>query len=266
MAKNVVLPAIVLAIIGIALVVLAVVAISLFALPGWIGLVALGAWLIIACIYVLLVPKPEQNTDPLAGILDDPAERSPVIDRLLAVALSIVLFLAFRSLAFQAEVVAGHSMLPGFRDGQVFVISKFAYGYGRYSFPLGLVDFEGRLLGKTPGLGDVIVYRNVETDQDAISRVMGKENDQIELSNGTLRINGKPAQVEDGEQMNPNVRRETLPNGVDYPIRSNPSLSNGRTYRVPAGNVLVMGDNRQLAAPTVVPLKTVIGRVAFQLR
>ncbi|GLH79860.1 hypothetical protein SSBR45G_47690 [Bradyrhizobium sp. SSBR45G] len=266
MAKNVVFPAVVLAIIGIALVVLAVLAISVFRLPRWIGLVALVVWLIIHCVYLLFLPRPKQNTDLLAEILDEPAKTSPVIERVMAIMLSIVLFIAFRSLVFQPEVVAGPSMLPGLHDGQAFFISKSAYGYGRYSFPLGIVDFDGRFLAAKPELGDVIVYRNSTTAEDAIGRVVGLENDQIEIANGFVRVNGTPAQLEDGGHMNPNIRRETLPNGVGYDVRFNGTMSNVPAYRVASGKVLVIGDNRERSAPTVVPLQTIIGKVAFQPR
>jgi len=264
--KNIVLPAIILAVVGVALVLVSLFAISIFALPSSTGIAAVGVWLVIDVVYLVLAPRKKRNANPLADIVDDRIEASPFVSRVLAVMLSFVLFVAFRSLAFQPGVVAGNSMLPGLHDRQVFVISKFAYGYGRFSFPLGIINFEGRIFGTMPQAGDVIVYRNLMTGGDAISRVIGAENDEFELTKGIVRINGRPAQLEDGTHMNPKIRRETLPNGVGYDVLFNPSLSNGRAYRAPSGAILVMGDNREMAAPTIVSVQDIVGRVELLLR
>src|SRR3954452_2687025 len=89
----------------------------------------------------------------------------------------LLLFLA--ALALRTFVVApfsipSGSMLPRLYIGDYLFVSKWSYGYSRYSFPFGLFGFEGRLLGGLPERGDVVVFRHPgNPNEDVVKRVIG---------------------------------------------------------------------------------------------
>src|SRR3954447_6950061 len=73
----------------------------------------------------------------------------------------LLLFLA--ALALRTFIVApfsipSGSMLPRLYIGDYLFVSKWSYGFSRYSFPFGILNFQGRLLGGLPARGDVVVF------------------------------------------------------------------------------------------------------------
>ena len=98
--------------------------------------------------------------------------------------------LAFRSLLFEPFNIPSGSMRPTLLVGDYLFVSKYSYGYSRYSFPLGLVPFSGRFLGAEPERGDVAVFRQPTNDNISfIKRVVGLPGDQIQVRQGILYIN-----------------------------------------------------------------------------
>ena len=85
-------------------------------------------------------------------------------------------------------------MLPTLYIGDYLAVSKWPYGYSRYSFPLGLPSFEGRLLGRLPRRGDVVVFRHPSEDADLIKRVIGVPGDRVELT--VVHADGSKSKVE----------------------------------------------------------------------
>src|SRR4051812_9058707 len=98
---------------------------------------------------------------------------------------------AFRSLVGAPFNIPSGSMLPTLYIGDYLAVSKWPYGYSRYSFPLGLPAFKGRILGRPPSRGDVVVFRHPTENSDLIKRVIGLPGDTVELRNGQLLLNGK---------------------------------------------------------------------------
>ena len=64
-----------------------------------------------------------------------------------------------RSFLFEPFHIPSSSMYPNLLIGDYIFVNKYAYGYSRYSFPLGLNLFEGRIFKSTPQRGDVVVFR-----------------------------------------------------------------------------------------------------------
>src|SRR5438270_8916994 len=98
---------------------------------------------------------------------------------------------AFRSLVGAPFNIPSGSMLPTLYIGDYLAVAKWPYGYSRYSFPLGLPAFEGRILGRLPSRGDVVVFRHPTEDSDLIKRVIGLPGDVVQVRAGQLILNGR---------------------------------------------------------------------------
>ena len=189
-----------------------------------------------------------------------------------------------RTFLFAPFSIPSGSMLPNLLVGDYLFVSKWSYGYSRYSFPFHPINFEGRLLGGVPERGDVVVFRHPTTGEDWVKRVIGLPGDTIEVRNGQVILNGQPVPRQPIEAfdlpVSPNspcraaqsvrpddtqpslaVREESRPDGAHclYP-RFRETLPGGRSYEVldqgvstadnfgpvtvPAGHLFMMGDNR----------------------
>ncbi|KRR25100.1 signal peptidase [Bradyrhizobium lablabi] len=206
----------------------------------------------------------------------------------VAVTLAIPLFspIIFRTFLFQPFYIPARSMMPTLLEGDSLFVSKYAYGYSRYSLPLSPRLFSGRIFGSVPERGDVVVFRAPRNDAvDYIKRVIGLPGDRIQMQQGLLYINGVPVQrqrlsdvVGDepcgaGDGKRTKRWRETLVNGVSHETLDcvdNGFYDNTRVYDVPAGHVFVLGDNRDnstdsrvLSAIGYVPVENIVGRAGL---
>src|SRR5690606_17060342 len=129
---------------------------------------------------------------------------------------------AIQTVLFQPFTIPSSSMEPGLVTGDYVVVSKFAYGWSRASLPFNPPLPEGRLLGRTPARGDVVVFRLPEDPQQTwVKRVIGLPGDVIRIEGGVLRVNGQAApqadlgltQDHDNPQRQVRRLRETLPGG-----------------------------------------------------
>ena len=137
--------------------------------------------------------------------------------------------LGFRSFLFEPFNIPSGSMVPTLLVGDYLFVSKFSYGYSRYSFPFGIAPFSGRIFEDKPERGDVAVFRQPTDPSIAfIKRVVGLPGDQIQVQGGILHINGVPvkrtylgqATATDGySMMNFKVYEETLSNGSRHLIQ-----------------------------------------------
>ena len=108
---------------------------------------------------------------------------------LQAVAIAIVI----RIFLFQPFNIPSGSMIPTLLVGDYLFVSKYSYGYSRYSFPFGLDVFEGRILFSDPHRGDVIVFKTPrDNSTDYIKRLVGLPGDRIQMIGGVLNVNGSP--------------------------------------------------------------------------
>lgn len=189
---------------------------------------------------------------------------------------------AVRTLAFEPFNIPSGSMIPSLLIGDYLFVSKYAYGYSRYSMPFGIGPSGGRILGSGPEVGDIAVFKKpTENKIDYIKRVVGLPGDHIQVIGGILHINGTPVErkrIEDfiDRDRDGNIIRapqyiETLPNGRNHRIieflGDNGPADNTREYVVPPGHYFMMGDNRDNSADSryltevgYVPAENLVGR------
>jgi signal peptidase I len=106
--------------------------------------------------------------------------------------LALGFVLIVRTVVAEPYRVPSPSMVPTLLVGDELIGSKFAYGYGKYSSPIGLMpDFSGRLFGEAPERGDVIVFRLPRDPSTTyVKRLIGLPGDRIQMQKGRLYING----------------------------------------------------------------------------
>ena len=167
--------------------------------------------------------------------------------RTILYALALAMVLRF-TIAQPFRIPSG-SMQPTLEVGDYIVVTKWSYGYGRYSFtPLDSLLPHGRLFSHAPRRGDIVVFRPPpDPSRDFIKRVIGLPGDTIQMINGVLNINGAPVARQfvgptndcpDEEGRSAVLYRETLPNRVSYMTcdKGMTELDNTRPYLVPCSS------------------------------
>jgi len=205
---------------------------------------------------------------------------SELRETIVVIVQALIIALVFRSFIYQPFSIPTASLQPNMMIGDYFISSKFTWGYGRYSFPFGVVPINGRIFGREPNRGDIAVFRNAPTGEDYVKRIIGTPGDRIQMQNGRLFINGEMLEREMvgratdtdsfGNTLPVTQYMETLPSGVSYMINEisdSGSLDNTIEYVVPAGHYFMMGDNRDrsqdsriLSAVGYVPFGNLIGK------
>ncbi|MHA1541113.1 MAG: signal peptidase I [Alphaproteobacteria bacterium] len=110
---------------------------------------------------------------------------------LKAVLIAGSLALAVRTIIAEPFHIPSGSMMPTLHIGDHLFVSKYPYGYSRYSMIFGPNLFSGRIAHKNPTRGDVVIFRAPKGKDDYIKRLVGLPNDEIQVKNGVLFINGK---------------------------------------------------------------------------
>jgi signal peptidase I len=193
---------------------------------------------------------------------------------------ALIIAVIIRTFLFQPFNIPSGSMKETLLIGDYLFVSKYTYGYSRYSIPLSPPLFSGRIWSGDPQRGDIVVFRLPKDDTtDYIKRVIGLPGDRIQMKNGLLHINGEPVkreriedfvEVEGGRTERVKRWRETLPNGVSYTtldLIDNGVNDNTQEYHVPPGEYFMMGDNRDnstdsrvLSQVGYVPLQNIVGK------
>lgn len=127
------------------------------------------------------------------------SETSETIRFLVKLAVAVFIL---RSFIFAPFSIPSESMLPRLLIGDYLFVTKWNYGYSRWSLPYGFPPIPGRLLGRNPARGDVVVFRSPDpapgdtdpehADHDVIKRVIGLPGDTIQMRRGQVILNGVP--------------------------------------------------------------------------
>lgn len=221
-------------------------------------------------------------------------KRSETAENIKTVVLALALAIIFRSFLFEPFHIPSSSMKDTLLIGDFIFVSKSSYGYSRYSFPLGLPLFKGRIFASEPQRGDVIVFRLPTNPRvDYIKRLIGLPGDRIQVRDGVLYLNGQAVKrervadmldMEDEEGGSLRLRhlpkyKETLPEGRQYytlDAIEDGVVDNTVEYTVPEGHYFFMGDNRDHSIDSrytdqvgFVPFENLVGRanvIAFSVK
>lgn len=197
--------------------------------------------------------------------------KAEVIETVRTIGAALLLAVVIQTTLFQPYTIPSSSMEPGLVTGDYVVTSKFAYGWSRASLPFDPPFFSGRLFGRDPARGDVVLFRLPRDRQQIwVKRLIGLPGDRVQVRNGEVFVNGHGIpQVATGtgsDHDNPTRAvvqvRETLPNGrtwLTYDGGPGSPADDTAVIIVPAGCYLMMGDNRDNSLDGRFPPGTGVG-------
>ena len=209
---------------------------------------------------------------------------SGIIELIKTLLIAGVIAVGFRSFVAEPFNIPSGSMIPTLLVGDYLFVTKYSYGYSRYSFPFGLAPIKDRVFSgdRKPQRGQVAVFRlPSDTSVDYIKRVIGLPGDRVQVRHGLLHINGKPIErrmigngvqaASRGGQIS-TLYEEILPEGkihVIQEISDQQMFDNTPEFVIPAGHYFMMGDNRDNSRDSrsssvgFVPLENFIGEAQF---
>jgi signal peptidase I len=162
------------------------------------------------------------------------------------------------------------SMRPNLLEGDVVLVDRLAY-----DFKLPLTDIVVARIDE-PKRGDIVTFSSPKDGTRLIKRIVALPGDRVEMRNEILFVNGKAADYDEAEVLSEPIadgrqvkalrlteriaqsqRRVQMLEGVDARNTFGP-------LDVPAGNYLMLGDNRDNSADSryfgFVPRRLIIGQ------
>ena len=195
-------------------------------------------------------------------------------DVLKTLVIAMLIALSIRSFAYEPFSIPSGSMKPTLLVGDFLFVSKFSYGYSRYSVPFGrYIPLNGRILYDEPKRGDVAVFKFPKDNKtDYIKRIIGLPGDIINVKDSVVYVNGNPIKRDkkgyfedyhrDGYLEKYEVYEETISSENKYLTLDDISFSgvfqqrkngsyidfdvnNTNNYTIPLGHFFALGDNRE---------------------
>ncbi len=186
--------------------------------------------------------------------------------RTVIIAVLIAFFI--RTFAYEPFNIPSGSMIPTLLVGDYLFVSKFSYGYSRYSL-WGLPITDDRVLADEPERGDVVVFTVARDPRDPgricpvdrcpgkpteefVKRIVGLPGEIVEVRpDGTVRIDGRLLEAgESGDDFTNGVGTELAMRQEDngrchYQVLDDRRMTGAvRRVKVEADRYFMMGDNR----------------------
>ena len=213
--------------------------------------------------------------------------RKSIVSNLKALFWALIIAGFIRSFIVEPFKIPSGSMKPNLLVGDFLFVSKWDYGYSRYSFPFGLPFFDGKLLEKSPKRGDIIVFKLPTKESiNYVKRLVAMPGETIKISEGMIYVKKKGANefrmysqklLEPffDDQYNADIMRlqenNTNRNYEVLNLSNNSMLDNTNEFLVPNDHYFFMGDNRDNSSDSrdirntvgFVPKENIIGKVRF---
>ncbi len=207
--------------------------------------------------------------------------KNSIFENIRTLIYAILIAFFIRTFILQPFTIPSGSMLPNLLVGDYLFVSKYSYGYSRYSLPFSPNIIKDRIFARLPERGDVVVFRLPnDTNVDYIKRVIGLPGDEIQIINGLIYINDEEVSVTNYNddykyftQYNKNTLKNEILDGKSHLILDLETESLGDNtgiYRVPNDHYFMMGDNRDNSLDSrfidqvgYVPFENFVGRAEF---
>ena len=213
-----------------------------------------------------------------------PAGLNAFWENVKTIVYALLLAMVIRVAIAQPFRIPSGSMQPTLLVGDYIVVTKWSYGYSKFSMSPLHFGPPGRIFANPPARGDIVVFRPSSVpDQDYVKRLIGLPGDKVQVIDGVLHINDEAVTrtalrrrlftEQDGRQVEVEAYAETLPNGVTYTTfnRADSPGDHTRAYEVPEGHYLMLGDDRDNSADSreemggfgPVPFDHLVGKARF---
>jgi signal peptidase I len=223
-------------------------------------------------------------------------KQGALAENIKTIVYAVLIAVGVRTVLFEPFNIPSGSMIPTLLVGDYLFVSKYSYGYSKYSMPFSPPLFHGRIFGALPKRGDVAVFKFPrDNSTDYIKRIVGLPGDRLQVKQGVLYINGEAAPrtpegnfIARDQGIRTELKRyqETLPGGVKHDIlKATDGVANAQRpdfdptkefdpnntpeYVVPPDHVFAMGDNRDMSSDSrfmnssgvgFVPVENLVGR------
>ncbi len=207
--------------------------------------------------------------------------KNSIFENIRTLIYAILIAFFIRTFILQPFTIPSGSMLPNLLVGDYLFVSKYSYGYSRYSLPFSPNIIKDRVFARLPERGDVVVFRLPnDTDVDYIKRVIGLPGDKIQIKNGLIYINDQQVSMTNYTdnykyftQYNKNTLKNEILDGKSHVVLDLEIGSLGDNtgiYRIPNNHYFMMGDNRDNSLDSrfidqvgYVPFENFVGRAEF---
>jgi signal peptidase I len=208
--------------------------------------------------------------------------KSSLVNNLKALFWALLIAGVIRTFAIEPFKIPSGSMKPNLLVGDFLFVSKWNYGYSRYSFPFGLAPFSGKIFEKNPERGDIIVFKLPGQENiNYVKRLLGLPGETIKVMDGEVFIKKNASanfeklnQVSDDfffdDQYQEEIKQLIEDNYKILNITDNGPLDYTPEYEIPENKYFFMGDNRDNSSDSrvmsgvgFVPKENMIGKVWF---